>query len=94
MSHTSLPRRTVLAGLASLGLGSGPLAWAQASAAVPIRILVGAPAGGTTDTMARTLAQAMGQQLGRAVVVENRPGAVATSPPKRWPKPLPMATPC
>ena len=75
MSHTSLPRRTVLAGLASLGLGSGPLAWAQASAAVPIRILVGAPAGGTTDTMARTLAQAMGQQLGRAVVVENRPGA-------------------
>lgn len=41
----------------------------------PIRILVGAPAGGTTDTMARTLAQALGGQLGRTVVVENRPGA-------------------
>ena len=40
----------------------------------PIRILVGAPAGGTTDTMARTLATEMGRILGRVVVVENRPG--------------------
>jgi tripartite-type tricarboxylate transporter receptor subunit TctC len=50
-------------------------AMAQAPAQPPIRILVGAPAGGTTDTMARTLAQAMGAQLARTVVVENRPGA-------------------
>jgi tripartite-type tricarboxylate transporter receptor subunit TctC len=64
-------------------------AHAQTSATAPIRILVGAPAGGTTDTMARTLAQAMGQQLGRVVVVENKPGAggnlaadmVAKAPP-------------
>lgn len=48
---------------------------AQPTAQPPIRILVGAPAGGTTDTMARTLAQAMGSQLGRVVVVDNRPGA-------------------
>ena len=41
----------------------------------PVRILVGAPAGGTTDTMARAVAQAMGQKLGRTVLVENRPGA-------------------
>jgi tripartite-type tricarboxylate transporter receptor subunit TctC len=41
----------------------------------PIRILVGAPAGGTTDTMARTLAQALGQQLGRTVLVDNKAGA-------------------
>lgn len=41
---------------------------------VPVRILVGAPAGGTTDTMARALAKALGQQLGRTVVVENKPG--------------------
>ena len=40
-----------------------------------MRILVGAPAGGSTDTMARTVAQAMGQQLNRTVIVENRPGA-------------------
>ena len=51
-------------------------AWAQSTPITPpIRILVGAPAGGSTDTMARTVAHAMGQQLGRPVVVENRPGA-------------------
>jgi tripartite-type tricarboxylate transporter receptor subunit TctC len=48
-------------------------AWSQTQ--TPIRILVGAPAGGTTDTMARTLAQSLGAQLGRTVVVENKPGA-------------------
>ena len=48
---------------------------AQVPAQPPIRILVGAPAGGTTDTMARTLAQSLGSQLGRVVVVDNRPGA-------------------
>lgn len=65
-------RRVVLAwGLACV---SG-LALAQSGVQPPIRILVGAPAGGTTDTMARTLAQSMGGLLGRTVVVENRPGA-------------------
>jgi tripartite-type tricarboxylate transporter receptor subunit TctC len=50
--------------------------WAQSPIAnAPVRILVGAPAGGSTDTMARAVAQAMGQKLGRTVVVENRPGA-------------------
>ena len=65
----------VLACLAGLCLGGWPLAHAQSGNTAPIRILVGAPAGGTTDTMARTLAQAMGQNLGRTVVVENKPGA-------------------
>jgi tripartite-type tricarboxylate transporter receptor subunit TctC len=55
-------------------------AWGSAMAQTPaantqIRILVGAPAGGSTDTMARVVAHAMGQQLGRTVVVENRAGA-------------------
>ena len=58
--------------LAAMSLG---LAQSQTANTVPVRILVGAPAGGTTDTMARTLAQALGQQLGRVVVVENKPGA-------------------
>ncbi|WP_244258995.1 tripartite tricarboxylate transporter substrate binding protein [Cupriavidus gilardii] len=40
-----------------------------------IRILVGAPAGGTTDTLARTIANEMGKLLDQSVVVENRPGA-------------------
>ncbi len=48
---------------------------AVAQVAAPVRILVGAPAGGSTDTLARALAQDMGKQLGRIVIVENRPGA-------------------
>ncbi|CAN1554435.1 PBP2_Bug27 domain containing protein [Burkholderiaceae bacterium] len=59
-----------------LALLAGGLALAQTTnATAPVRILVGAPAGGSTDTMARAVAHAMGQQLGRTVVVENRPGA-------------------
>lgn len=41
----------------------------------PIKILVGASAGGSTDTLARALASELGQRLGRTVIVENRPGA-------------------
>ena len=48
---------------------------AIAQTAPPVRILVGAPAGGSTDTLARTLAVEMGRQLGRTVIIENRPGA-------------------
>lgn len=52
------------------------LAAAQVNPSQPaIRIWVGAPAGGTTDSMARALAQQLGQQLDRVVVVENKPGA-------------------
>jgi tripartite-type tricarboxylate transporter receptor subunit TctC len=57
-------------------LSSAAVLAAGASAqAVPIRILVGAPAGGSTDTLARTLAAELGRLLGKVVVVENRPGA-------------------
>lgn len=42
---------------------------------VPTRILVGAPAGGSTDTLARSLATELGRLLGKVVLVENRPGA-------------------
>ena len=40
-----------------------------------VRILVGAPAGGSTDTLARALANELGRHLGKTVIVENRPGA-------------------
>ena len=61
-----------------LAVGSvlaGGGAWAQSTASAPVKIWVGAPAGGTTDTMARAISQALAEQLGRPVVVENRPGA-------------------
>jgi tripartite-type tricarboxylate transporter receptor subunit TctC len=41
----------------------------------PIRLLVGASVGGSTDIIARALAAEMAQSLGRTVVVENRAGA-------------------
>ena len=41
----------------------------------PIKLLVGASPGGTTDTVARALAEPMASALRQPVVVENRPGA-------------------
>ena len=41
----------------------------------PIKLLVGAPAGGTTDTIARAIAEPMAAAVKQPVLVENRPGA-------------------
>jgi tripartite-type tricarboxylate transporter receptor subunit TctC len=41
----------------------------------PLRWLVGYPAGGGTDVLARLLAASMQPRLGQPVVIENRPGA-------------------
>jgi tripartite-type tricarboxylate transporter receptor subunit TctC len=41
----------------------------------PIRILVGFPAGGTIDLVARVLAEQMKDDLGATVIVDSRPGA-------------------
>ena len=48
---------------------------ATAQTAKPIRLLVGFPAGGGSDVIARTLAEKLKDELGVSVVVENRPGA-------------------
>jgi tripartite-type tricarboxylate transporter receptor subunit TctC len=41
----------------------------------PIKVLVGFPAGGGTDAIARTLADGLKDELHAPVIVENRPGA-------------------
>jgi tripartite-type tricarboxylate transporter receptor subunit TctC len=64
-----MQRREILVSAAAV-LATGAFAQTQ-----PTRILVGAPAGGSTDTLARTLASELGRLLGKTVIVENRPGA-------------------
>ncbi len=44
----------------------------------PVRILVAYPAGGANDIVARTIGQELAQDLGQAVVIENKSGAAGT----------------
>lgn len=44
----------------------------------PVRVVVGAPAGGPSDALARVVSQKMSETLGQPFVVENRPGASGT----------------
>ena len=41
----------------------------------PIRILVGFPAGGTIDIVARLLVEQLKDELGATVIVDSKPGA-------------------
>jgi tripartite-type tricarboxylate transporter receptor subunit TctC len=63
-------RRIALAAVLALAAAA-----TQAFPTKPIRLLVGASAGGTTDTLAREIAQDMTKTLGQPVIVENKPGA-------------------
>jgi tripartite-type tricarboxylate transporter receptor subunit TctC len=72
-----LPRRQFLhlaAGAAALSAVSR-IARAQAYPSRPVRIIVGFPAGGNADTIARVMGQWLSERLGQPFVVENRTGA-------------------
>src|SRR6516225_4016596 len=72
-----LPRRQFLhfaAGVAALPALSR-IAWAQAYPMRPVRLIVGAPAGGGFDIVARLMGQWLSERLGQSFVIENRPGA-------------------
>jgi tripartite-type tricarboxylate transporter receptor subunit TctC len=65
---------TALVGLSAQLLLLGPSSAADYPSR-PIKLLVGASAGGTTDTMARAIAEPLSVLFGQPVFVENRPGA-------------------
>jgi len=63
---------------AALALAVSATALAQtAYPAKPVRWVVGYPAGGGTDFLARTVGAQVSQQMGQPVLVDNRPGAGA-----------------
>jgi len=90
MQAMRLVRTLVAAVIVVASFGAGPVAHAQAYPTKPITIIVPFPAGGgTSDLLARVIAQKLSEAWGQPVIVENKPGAsgnigaamVAKSPP-------------
>ena len=70
---TNVRRQLLCAAAAALAL---PALQAQPLSDKPLRILVGAPAGGTADILARLIGDGLGRNLGQPLIVDNKPGAL------------------
>ncbi len=70
-----LSNRPWLIAFASALLAASTFAQAQTFPSKPIRMVVGFPAGGTTDIMARAIGAKMGERMNQQVIIDNRPGA-------------------
>ncbi len=73
-SATGLVARLVALGLCALAGGTGD-ALALDYPIRPVRFVVGYPAGGSTDIIARLIGQRLSERLGQQFVIENKPGA-------------------
>lgn len=73
MFKTTL-RLAFAAGLIAASAAAAAQAWPTR----PVKMIIPFPPGGTLDVVGRQLAQRLGDQLGQAFVVENRPGGNGT----------------
>jgi tripartite-type tricarboxylate transporter receptor subunit TctC len=64
----------ILAQIATLGSANAAGNWPDRT----VRIIVPFPAGGSTDIVARVVAQGLSEKFGQTFVVENKPGAGST----------------
>ena len=73
MSKTFSRCATFLAAL--VAITTGTLASAQGYPNKPVKLLVGFPAGGGLDVLARIVGQRVSEQWGQPIIIENKPGA-------------------
>src|SRR6185369_3038654 len=79
MKISRIRRAALLAALSALLAPAGTaLAQAASYPSQPIKFVVPYPAGGATDTLARTIAQKLNEAWGQPVLVENKAGAAGT----------------
>jgi tripartite-type tricarboxylate transporter receptor subunit TctC len=77
--ETKMTSRRAAIGLVATGLAA--LIWPAGGASAldyptrPVRFVVGYPAGGATDILARLIGQRLSEKLGQNFVIENKPGA-------------------
>jgi tripartite-type tricarboxylate transporter receptor subunit TctC len=72
---SSTPAKAVLSILAILGLAFGAFAQSPAYPDRPVSMVVTFAAGGSSDVLARAVADAISHGLGQQIAVDNRPGA-------------------
>lgn len=77
MTQFRIDRRTFSSAAVGLAVSAAIPSWAQSGAYPnkPIQFVVGFPAGGIADSVARIVATALSARLGQPVVIDNRSGA-------------------
>lgn len=67
--------RTCMVLAMAVGVHPAPVLAADEFPTRPISLIVPYPPGGATDNLARMLAKKIGENIGKPVIVENKPGA-------------------